>query len=65
MLEGGEWRATLIVFVGMMSGSIGKVPQYEKELMGVIESESDAIRKLHEWKLLQGQDRVLRSLSLY
>ena len=31
------------------------------ELMGVIESERNAIRKRHVWKLLEEQDRVLRS----
>ena len=31
------------------------------ELMGVVESERNAIRKRHVWKLLEEQDRVLRS----
>ena len=31
------------------------------ELLGVIESERNAIRKRHAWKLLEEQDRVLRS----
>ena len=30
------------------------------DLMGVIESERNAIRKRHAWKLLEEQDRVLR-----
>ena len=31
------------------------------ELLGVIESERNAIRKRQVWKLLEEQDRVLRS----
>ena len=31
------------------------------ELLGAIESEMNAIRKRHVWKLLEEQDRVLRS----
>ena len=29
--------------------------------MGVVEGERDSIRKRHVWKLLEEQDRVLRS----
>ena len=39
----------------------GKVFNANMELMGVIESERNAIRKRHVWKLLEEQDRVLRS----
>ena len=31
------------------------------ELMGVIESERKSIHKRHVWKLMEDQDRVLRS----
>ena len=31
------------------------------ELMGVIESERNTIRNQHVWKLLEEQDRVLKS----
>ena len=61
-LEGGEWRAALVIFVGGMCGSVEeKVFNANMELLGVIESERHAIRKRHVWKLLEEQDRVLRS----
>ena len=61
-LEGGEWRAALVIFVGGMCGSVEeKVFNANMELLGVIESERNAIRKRHVWKLLEEQDRVLRS----
>ena len=61
-IEGGEWRAALVIFVGGMCGSVEeKVFNANMELLGVIESERHAIRKRHVWKLLEEQDRVLRS----
>ena len=39
----------------------GKVFNANMELLGVIERERNAIRKRHVWKLLEEQDRVLRS----
>ena len=33
------------------------------ELMGVVESERNAIRKRHVWKLLEEQDRVLEGFE--
>ena len=60
-LEGSEWRVTLIVFVGELCGSVEeKAFNANMELLGVIESERNAIRKRHVWKLLEEQDRVLR-----
>ena len=51
-LKGGEWRVTLVVFVGGMCGSVEeKVFNTNMQLMGVIESERNAIRKRHVWKL--------------
>jgi len=45
-----------------MCGSVEeKVSNANMELMGVIESERNAIRKRHVWKLLEEQDRVLSS----
>ena len=45
-----------------MCGSVEeKVFNANMELLGVIESERNAIRKRHVWKLLEEQDRVLRS----
>ena len=45
-----------------MCGSVEeKASNANMELMGVIESERNAIRKRHVWKLLERQDRVLRS----
>ena len=57
-----EWRVILIVVVRGMCSSV-KEPVFNAnmELMGVIESERNAIRKRHVWKLLEGQDRVLKS----
>ena len=61
-LEGGEWRVILIVFVGGMCGSMEeKAFNANMELLGVIESERNTIRKRHVWKLLEEKDRVLRS----
>ena len=61
-LDGGEWRVTLAVFVGGMCDSVEEtVFNANIELMGVIERKRNAIRKRHVWKLLGGQDRVLRS----
>ena len=63
-LEGGEWRVTLVVFVGGMPrcGPVEEnVFNANMELMGVIENERNVIRKRHVWKLLEEQDRVLRS----
>ena len=61
-LERGEWRAALVIFVGGMCGSAEEnVFNANMELLGVIESERNAIRKRHVWKLLEEQDRVLRS----
>ena len=62
-LEGSAWRVTLIVFVGGMCGSVEeKAFNANMELLaGVIESERNTIRKRHVWKLLEEQDRVLRS----
>ena len=61
-LEGGEWRVTLIVFVRGMCGSVEeKAFNANMELLGMIEGERNAIRKRHEWKLLEEQDRSLRS----
>ena len=51
-----------MVFAGGMCGSVEeKVFNANMELMGVIESERNAIRKRHVWKLLEEQDRVSRS----
>ena len=45
-----------------MCGSVEeKAFNANMELLGVIESERNAIRKRHVWKLLEEQDRVLRS----
>ena len=61
-LDGGEWRVTLVAFVGGMCGSVEEnVFDANMELMGVIESERNAIRKRHVCKLLEEQDRVSRS----
>ena len=57
-LNDSAWRVTLVVFVGGMCGSVFNA---NMELMGVVESERNAIRKRHVWKLLEEQDRVLRS----
>ena len=40
---------------------VEKVFNMNMELLGVFESERNAIRKRHVWKLLEEQDRVLRS----
>jgi hypothetical protein len=51
-----------VVFVGGMCGSVEEnVFNADMELIGVIESERNAIRKRHLWKLLEEQGRVLRS----
>ena len=61
-LNDSTWRVTLVVFVGGMCGSVEeKAFNANMELMGVVESERNAIRKRHVWKLLEEQDRVLRS----
>ena len=61
-LKGGEWQVILIVFVGGMCGSVEeKACMANMELLGVVEGERDAIRKRHVWRLLEEQDRVLRS----
>ena len=61
-LNDSTWRVILVVFVGGMCGSVEeKAFNANMELMGVIESERNAIRKRHVWKLLEEQDRVLRS----
>jgi hypothetical protein len=45
-----------------MCGSVEeKAFNANMELLGVIEGERNAIRKRHVWKLLEEQDRVLRS----
>ena len=45
-----------------MCGSVEeKAFNANMELMGVVESERNAIRKRHVWKLLEEQERVLRS----
>ena len=45
-----------------MCGSVEeKAFNANMELTGVVESERNAIRKRHVWKLLEEQDRVLRS----
>ena len=52
--QGGEWRVTLVLFVGGMCGSVEEnVINANMELMGVIESERNVIRKRHVWKLRQ------------
>jgi len=61
-LNDSAWRVILVVFVGGMCGSVEeKAFNANMELMGVVESERNAIRKRHVWKLLEEQDRVLRS----
>ena len=61
-LEWGEWRVTLVVVAGGMCGSVEEIVfNANMDLMGVIESERNDIRKRHVWKLLEEQDRVLRS----
>ena len=51
-----------MVFVGGMCGSVEeKSFNANMELLGVVESKRNAIRKRHVWKLLEEQDRVLRS----
>ena len=61
-LEGGEWQVILKVFVGGMCGSVEeKAFMTDMESLGVVEGERDSIRKRDVWKLLQEQDRVLRS----
>ena len=61
-LNDSTWRVILVVFVGGMCGSVEeKTFNANMELMGVVESERNAIRKRHVWKLLEEQDRVLRS----
>ena len=63
-LERGEWRAALVIFVGGMCGSAEeKVFNANMELLGVIESERNAIRKRHVWKLLEEQDRMLEGFE--
>ena len=62
VLNDSTWRVILGVFVGGMCGSMEEKAFNENmELMGVIESERNAIRKRHVWKLLEEQDRVSRS----
>ena len=52
------------LFVRGMYGSVEeKVFNANMELMGVIESKRNAIRKRHVWKLLEEQDRVFRSYN--
>ena len=46
---------------GMFGSVEEKVFNANMELMGVIERERNPIRKRHVWKLLEEQDRVLRS----
>ena len=47
-LEGGEWQVILIVFVGGMCGSMEeKAFMANMDLMGVVEGETDSIRKRH------------------
>jgi hypothetical protein len=61
-LNDSTWRVILVLFGGGMCGSVEeKAFNANMELMGVIESERNAIRKRHVWKLLEQQDRVLRS----
>ena len=51
-----------MVVAGGMCGSVEEIVfNANMELMGVIESERNDIRKRHVWKLLEEQDRVLRS----
>ena len=61
-LDDSTWRVILVVFVGGMCGSVEENAfNANMESMGVIESERNAVRKRHVWKLLADQDRVLRS----
>ena len=61
-LNDSTWQVILVVFVGGMCGSVEeKAFNANMELMGVIESERNTNRKRHVWKLLEEQDRVLRS----
>ena len=52
-------------FSGLCRGNVRfsgrKAFNANMELLGVVESERKAIRKRHVWKLLEEQDRVLRS----
>jgi hypothetical protein len=52
-LNDSTWRVILVVEEKAFNANM--------ELMGVVESERKAIRKRHVWKLLEEQDRVLRS----
>ena len=61
-LNDSTWQVILVVFVGGMCGSVEeKAFNANMELMGMIASERNAIRKRYAWKLLEEQDRVLRS----
>ena len=53
-LNVSTWRVILVVFVGGMCGSVEeKAFNANMELLGVIESKRNAIRKRHVWKLLE------------
>ena len=52
----------VVIFVGGLCGSVEEKSFNENmELMVVIESENNDIRKRHVWKVLEDQDRVFRS----
>jgi len=57
-----KWTVHLVILVGGMCGSV-HTETFNKnmELLGVIESKWNEIRRQHVFKLMEEQDRVLRS----
>ena len=57
-----KWTVHLVIIVGGMCGSV-HTETFNKnmELLGVIESKWNEVRRQHVFKLMEEQDRVLRS----
>ena len=57
-----KWTVHLVLIVGGMCGSVhAKIFKKNMELLGVIESKWNEVRRQHVFKLMEEQDKVLRS----
>ena len=60
--EAGKWTVHLVIIVGGMCGSVhAETFNKNMELLGVIESKWNEVRRQHVFKLMEEQDIVLKS----